>query len=109
VSSSLYVAKNKGIKNESFPPENISKQYEKKCLLKCTFLFFQTFYSNSAESNSLHPLSKRSASGTSGNPSNGSEYILPPEIRAEIVAAAKRGKLQQYLQLRKHRFVKFKQ
>ena len=33
---------------------------------------------------------------------NGSEYILPPEIRAEIVAAAKRGKLQQYLQLRKH-------
>ena len=69
--------------------------------------FFQTFYSNSAESNSLHPLSKRSASGTSGNASNGSEYILPPEIRAEIVAAAKRGKLQQYLQLRKHRFVTF--
>ena len=27
---------------------------------------------------------------------------MPPEIRAEIVAAAKRGKLQQYLQLRKH-------
>lgn len=43
------------------------------------------------------------ASGQSGNASNGSDYILPPEIRAEIVAAAKRGKLQQYLQLRRHR------
>ena len=85
-------------------PEKLEKMFTKMFLP-----FFQTFYSNSAESNSLHPLSKRSASGTSGNASNGSEYILPPEIRAEIVAAAKRGKLQQYLQLRKHRFVIFEQ
>ena len=64
--------------------------------------FFQTFYSNSAAGKSLDEIKKR-RSVQSGKASNGSEYILPPEIRAEIVAAAKRGKLQQYLQLRKHR------
>ena len=45
---------------------------------------------------------QRSTSESKTSALNGSEYILPPEIRAEIVAAAKRGKLQQYLQLRKH-------
>ena len=72
---------------------------------KYFFFSIQTFYSNSARENSLNPLATKRTSGQSGNASNGSEYILPPEIRAEIVAAAKRGKLQQYLQLRKHRFV----
>lgn len=60
----------------------------------------EAFYSSSTAPGAL---GTKRTSGQSGNASNGSEYILPPEIRAEIVAAAKRGKLQQYLQLRKHR------
>ena len=64
----------------------------------------QTFYSSSAAAGLTASASSQRTSGQSGNVSNGSEYILPPEIRAEIVAAAKRGKLQQYLQLRKHRY-----
>ena len=64
----------------------------------------QTFYErSSAGQSALTATNSKRTSGQSGNASNGSEYILPPEIRAEIVAAAKRGKLQQYLQLRKHR------
>merc|ERR1712083_437603 len=65
----------------------------------------QTFYSNSAAGNSLNEIKQRRSSAKT---TNGSEYILPPEIRAEIVAAAKRGKLQQYLQLRKHSLQAYK-
>merc|ERR1712083_581893 len=65
----------------------------------------QTFYSNSAAGNSLNEIKQRRSSAKT---TNGSEYILPPEIRAEIVSAAKRGKLQQYLQLRKHSLQAYK-